>query len=267
MSTARSITALLVAFITLFATIPTARAEISFSVSPIRIDMTGDSGGSYTDAIEVNNEGKEKVRIKVSMQDWELTEDGIPIFRKAGTNSRSCTGWLKINPVDFQLQPGEKKTVRYSVAIPAGTAVGGYWGAFIFETVPHVEPGQKTRAVAIKGNIASIVYVTVGKPKPVAEIIDMGHAEKKEGSAITVRLQNTGCPVQFRVKGSVAINGKDGKEVRTIPLPDAPVLAGSTRTFSLPIGEKLPAGSYTAVASVDAGGDALLAGEIAFTVK
>ncbi|WP_298270111.1 hypothetical protein [Geobacter sp.] len=245
---------------------PAARAEISFSVSPIRIDMAGEPGGSYTDAIEVNNEGKEKVRIKVAMQDWYLSEEGTPIFRKAGSQPHSCIPWLRINPVDFLLQPGEKKTVRYSVAIPAGTPAGGYWAAFVFETVPHVEPGQKSRAVAIKGNIAAIVYVTAGKPVPEAEFLDLAYAPAGEMGAISMRLQNKG-NVQFRLKGSVAINARGGKTVQTLAIPDAPVLAGFTRTLSLPLKEKLPAGSYTAVATVDVGGAALLAGEAPFTVK
>lgn len=243
-----------------------SHAEISFSVSPIRIEMTGEPGGSYNDVIEVSNEGKEKVRIKVAMQDWYLSEEGTPIFQKAGAIPRSCIKWLKINPVDFLLQPGEKKSVRYSVAIPPEIVAGGYWGAFVFETVPQVEPGQKTRAVAIKGNIASIVYITAGKPKGSGELIDMSFVENKDGGKVALRLKNNGT-VHFRIKGDVKINDAAGKTVQTIPLPDVPVLPGYTRTQPVSLKERLPAGTYTAVATVDVGAAAIMAGEVSFTVK
>lgn len=243
-----------------------SRAEVSFSISPIRLEMSGDPGGSYTDAVEVRNEGSEKVRIKVTMQDWRLTEDGTPVFEKAKTEPHSCTGWLKINPVDFLLQPGEKKMARYSVTIPPGTKDGGYWGAFIFETVPPVEPGQKAKAVAIKGNIASIIYVVAGKPQPAGDILDMRYKRGKDQDSISVKIKNSGA-APFRMKGNVSINDGTGKSVSVIDFPDAPVLAESTRTFTLPIKEKLPPGNYVSTATVDIGAKSVLAGDLPFQVK
>ncbi len=242
-----------------------ARAEISFSVSPIRIELSGEPGGTHTDAMEVRNEGNEKVRIKVSMQDWYLSEEGTPIFQKGGTQSHSCTSWMKINPVDFLLQAGEKKVVRYSVAIPAGIKDGGYWGAFVFETVPQVVPGQKTKAVAIKGNIGSIVYIVVGKPVPAGDILDMTY-DTRNGRKILTKIKNTGT-VHFRIKGNIKITDTAGKTVQTTDLSDVPVLADSSRTLPVTLDDKLPAGRYTAVATVDIGGKAVLSGEFPFVVK
>lgn len=243
-----------------------AGAEISFSVSPIRMELSGEPGGTHTDAVEVRNEGNEKVRIKVSMQDWYLSEEGTPVFQKGGTQARSCVGWMKINPVDFLLQPGEKKVVRYSVAIPAGIKDGGYWGAFVFETVPQIEPGQKTKSVAIKGNIAAIVYLVAGKPVPAGDISDMGYEVVKGEKRIFTRIKNSG-DVHFRIKGNLKITDEAGKTVQTVDLPDVPVLAGASRTIPVSLGDKLPAGKYTAVATVDIGAKAILAGEISFVVK
>ncbi|MBT0653283.1 hypothetical protein [Geomobilimonas luticola] len=257
---------LFLAFLVLVAFPLPALAEISFSVSPIRVELSGESGGTHTDALEVRNEGNEKVRIKVSMQDWYLSEEGTPIFQKGGTQPRSCVGWMKINPVDFLLQAGEKKVVRYSVAIPPGIKEGGYWGAFIFETVPQVEPGQKTKAVAIKGNIGSIVYVVVGKPVPVGDIIDMSYDAGGKGRKILTKIKNNGT-VHFRVKGSIKVNDPAGKTVQTVELPDVPVLADYSRTIPATLDDKLPAGSYTAVATIDIGDKSVLAGELPFVVK
>jgi P pilus assembly chaperone PapD len=244
-----------------------AQADISFSVSPIRVEAKGEPGGTYADAMEIFNEGSEQVRIKVLVRDWHLTENGTPIFEKGGAQARSCAAWLKINPVDFLLQPGEKKAVRYSVTIPADTPAGGYWGAFVFETVPIIKPGEKTSSVALKGNIASILYVTVGQPAAVGDIAHMALQQAADATAIAVTLSNDGT-VPFRVKGEVKItDAASGAAVRTLPLPDAPVLAGYSRTFTLPIDSPLPPGSYVALATIDIGAGSLLAGEISFAIK
>jgi P pilus assembly chaperone PapD len=255
---------LTVALLLLFSLATAVRAEISFSVSPIRVELSGEPGGTYTDAIEITNEGTEKVRIKVGTQDWYLTEDGTPVFQKGGSQKYSCASWLKINPVDFQLDPKEKKLVRYSAAIPAATVPGGYWASFVFETVPPVEPGKKTKAVAIKGNIASIIYLTVGKATPIAELIDMGFKDGVNGEAIALRLKNGGT-VHFRIKGNIRIVGADGKPVQTLEIPDAPVLSGFSRTVSVPLKEKLPKGAYRAIATVETPGAPLMEGEISIT--
>jgi P pilus assembly chaperone PapD len=241
-------------------------AEISFSVSPIRIELSGEVGGTHTDVMEVRNEGNEKARIKITMQDWLLSEEGTPSFQKAGSLQRSCTGWMKINPVDFLLQPGEKKIVRYSVSIPDGVKNGGYRGAFMFETVPQVEPGQKTKAVAIKGNIAAVMYLVVGKTDPVGDLTDMSYNDSKKERQVLTRIKNSG-DIHFRIKGSIKITDEAGKTVQTADLPDVPILPESVRTIPVTLDEKLPAGKYTAVATVDIGAKALLVGELPFVVK
>jgi hypothetical protein len=243
-----------------------AVAGISFSVSPIRMELAGNPGGSHADAIEVHNEGDEPVRIRIVMNDWYLSETGTPIFQKAGTQDHSCAAWLKINPVDFLLQPGEKKVVRYSVSIPPDTVPGGYWGAFVFQTLPIVKPGQKADAVSLKGNIASIIYVTAGNPPVKGDIIDMNFETKENGATISTRLQNTGT-VPFRIKGELKITDAEGNTVASYDFTDAPVLAGFTRTFSQRIEEPLSPGDYTALATIDLGTGDLLAGELPFSVK
>ena len=263
----RTLTFLFLAiFLMPFALTCPAAAEVSFSVSPIRIELSGEVGGTHTDIMEVRNEGNEKVRIKVTMQDWMLSEDGTPSFQKAGNQRRSCTGWMKINPVDFLLQPGEKKVVRYSVSIPEGVKNGGYRAAFMFETVPQVEPGQKTKAVAIKGNIAAIMYLVVGKTEPVGDITDMKYDGSKKERKVLTRIKNSG-DIHFRIKGSVKITDAAGKTVQTAELPDVPILPEAARIIPVTLDAKLPAGKYTAVSAVDIGAKTVLVGELPFVLK
>jgi P pilus assembly chaperone PapD len=243
-----------------------AWSEISFSVSPIRLELAGSPGGSYTDGIEVRNEGSEKARIKVSVQDWYLSPEGTPIFQKPGSRPNSCASWIKVNPVDFLLLPGEKKVVRYSITIPPTAKEGGYWGAFILETLPLITPGEKAKSVSLKGNIASIIYLTTGTPTPNGDITDMRFTQSKDGQTLLITMRNTGT-VHFRLKGDLNLVDDQGKKLETLPVPDTPVLPGYTRIISIPFKQKLVPGRYTATITLDIGAKALLAGETFFIVK
>ncbi len=79
--------------------------------------------------ISVTNDGTAPTRLKVSIEDWTLTRDGNPMFMKVENNPYSCAGWIRINPVDFRLAPGETREVRYTITVPQGTEDGGYRAA------------------------------------------------------------------------------------------------------------------------------------------
>jgi P pilus assembly chaperone PapD len=156
-------------------------AEISISVSPIRVEHLVKQSEKGTDTISVTNDGTASTRLRVSIEDWALTKDGNPIFMKGGSNPYSCAGWIRINPVDFRVDPGQTREVRYTVTVPEGIEDGGFRAAIIFETVPDVTPGEKARRVYLKGRIAAMLYEVVGKPLPQGHANSLKADLKKEG--------------------------------------------------------------------------------------
>ena len=257
---------LLIVVIAILAPVLVFSAEVSISVSPIRVEHLVKQGERGTDTISVTNDGTVPTRLKVSIEDWALTRDGNPMFMKVGKNPYSCADWIRINPVDFRVDPGQTREVRYTVTVPEGIEDGGFRVAIIFETVPEVTPGEKAKRVYLKGRIATIVYEVVGKP------VSQGHANslkadlKKEGMDFILALQNTG-KVHFRTKGSITVKDSNGNKAFEVDIPDVPVLQESERDVKVSYDKPIPKGKYTATAVVDIGRKELIGAETTFETK
>ena len=237
-------------------------AAVSLEVSPIRAEHAVQAGSSETNAILVRNGGDEPTRIKVTVLDFSITEDGAPLFRPPGDSPFSLSSFLTVNPVDFRLNPGQSRYVRYTLSIPEGTKEGGYFSAMSFETVPIVVPGKKVRKLLLKGRVMCILYESLGIPLPSGEMLDL----KKEGKAAFLTLKNKG-EVYFRTKGEITIEDERGKVAEKISLPDCPVLPGAIRRIKVNLKEDLPEGEYLIKAEVDIGGRERLVGEKRFSIQ
>lgn len=241
-------------------------AEVSISVSPIRVEHLVRQGEKGTDMVSVTNDGTGPTRLKVSVEDWTLTKDGNPMFTKVGTSPYSCSEWIRVNPVDFRIGPGQTKEVRYTVSVPQGINDGGYRAAIIFETVPDVTPGEKIKRVFLKGRIVTILYEVVGKPVPQGHANSLKAEPRKEGFDFILSLQNTG-KVHYRTKGTITVKDEKGEKALEVDIPDVPVLPESEREIKVTYDKTIAKGNYTAIAVVDIGKKELVGAETAFSVK
>ncbi len=239
--------------------------EFSLSVSPIRVEHLVKQGERGTDMITVANEGTAPTRIKVSIENWTLTRDGALNFIPAGTDPFYCGKWIRINPVDFRVDPRQSKEVRYTLSVPPDVEEGGYRAAVIFETVPDVKPGEKVRKVFLKSRIVTVLYEVVGKPVPQGHANYLKAERKKEGIDFLLAMQNT-AKVHFRTKGSLTVKNEKGEEVFKAEMPDIPVLPQSEREIKITNNKPLPPGKYIATAVVDIGKKELVGAETQFTV-
>lgn len=241
-------------------------AEVSISVSPIRVEHLVKQGEKGTDMITVTNDGTASTRLKVSIDDWALTKDGNPTFMKVERNPYSCAEWIRINPVDFRISPGQTKEVRYTVSVPEGIDDGGYRAAIIFETVPDITPGEKIKRVFLRGRIVTILYEVVGKPIPKGHANSLKTKLKKDGIDFILSLQNTG-KVHYRTKGTITVKDEKGERVFEIEIPDVPVLPESERDVRVNYEKPIPKGKYSAMAVVDIGMKELIGAETSFSIE
>lgn len=241
-------------------------AQVSISVSPIRVEHWVKQGEKGTDMILVTNDGKAPTRLKVSIADFTITSDGNPQFIKPDGNPQSCAQWIRINPVDFRIGPGQTREVRYTIAVPRDAEDGGYRAAIIFETVPDVAPGDKMKRVFLKGRIVTIIYEVVGKPVPQGHVSSLRAERKQEGIDFVLSLQNIG-KVHYRTKGKVTVKDEQGKKAFEMEIPDVPVLPGSEREVRISYDKPIVRGKYTATAVVDIGKKELIGVETAFSIE
>lgn len=253
--------------ISILVLIPTlTSAEVSISVSPIRVEHLVKQGEKGTDVISVTNDGTTPTRLKVLIEDWALTKNGNPMFMKVENNPYSCAEWIRINPVDFRIGPGQTREVRYTITVPKGIEDGGYRTAIIFETVPDTIVGEKMTRVFIKGRIATVLYEVVGKPIPQGHANSLRSQLKKDGIDFILALQNTG-KVHFRTKGSITVKDSEGEKKLEVEIPDVPLLPESEREVKISYDKPIPKGKYSAIAVVDIGRRELIGAEATFEIE
>ncbi len=228
-------------------------------------------GGTFTQAVTITNDEKSPARIHATVEDFYLSKDGTPQFRPAdATIPFSAASWMRLNPVEQVLQPGASGVVRFTITAPAGTPPGGYHGAIVFAVTPPGTEGVVSKGVMFTTRVATIVYITVGSPKPAVDLVDVQGVEQRgKPPAVLATLKNTGS-VHVRTKGTLTIYDKSGTVLRRIAVPDVPVLPQTERDVAIPTAEDgqapLPAGDYKVEVRIDIGLPELLVGQTTVTI-
>ena len=246
-------------------------AQVSVEVSPLRVELQAGPGSTTTQAVTLNNGGKEPVRIRARLSDWELTRDGAPQFEGARENGPySATGWLRIAPPEQIIDPGKEGIVRFSLTVPPDVAPAGYRTAILFEFGPAAgDPAARAREVQFKSRVATLVYVNIGQPPAAVDLTDLRIKSSPEQTQAVAVLANTG-KRSVRTKGTLVVFDSGGKEVAQMPVPDVPVLPDSEREVAITAFEgskPLPEGEYRVEVRIDVGMPALLVGETTLKVS
>ena len=247
-----------------------AAAQVSVEVSPLRVELKLAAGGTHTQAVTLTNTGKEAVRVRVSIQDWHLSKDGAPQFEDpADGRPYGASGWIRVAPPELVIQPGAESTVRFSLTVPQGTEPAGYRTGVIFDLgLASGEPIAKRREVAVRPRIATLVYANVGEPPAAVDLTDLRQRTGPEQTLILATLKNTSKRT-VRTKGSLTVFGQGGTAVRSVMVPDVPVLPESERDVAIVVADEakpLPPGEYRIEVKIDVGLRALLIGETTLKV-
>jgi hypothetical protein len=227
----------------------------SFSLAPIRLEVSPTPGRAYTEALEITNESRESAHLKVYTEDWRLERDGAVTFARAGSGPRSASTWIRINPTELDLPPQATVDVRFTVTVPKGAPAGGYRAAIVVEQVPRPTPGQgPIREVALKARIASVLYVKVGDPIPVAALTDVRYRRETNGlRSLVVSVENPG-GVHFRTAGRITLgDSRSGKVLHRVDIPDVALLPESGRDVRVELPAAVKPGAYRTRTELDVG--------------
>lgn len=253
----------------------TSAAAQSVEVSPLRVELAMGKGASHTQAVTLTNQGSEPVRIRARLQDWYMAKDGTPQFDAPipeGERPFLAASWLRVAPPEQIVQPGQQGIVRFTTTTPADAADAGYRAAILFEFgAVNADPVAARRSVQFRSRVATLVYMNLGKIAPSIELADLAsRARPGQPPAIVATMRNTGRS-NVRTKGSVTLRDSGGQLVRTIEVPNVPLLPLAERELSIPTAKPgetaLAAGTYRVEIKIDVGAPELLVGETTMTVR
>jgi hypothetical protein len=228
--------------------------KFTASMTPIRVEARPGQVINRGFRLTLDKDEK-RTQFKVRAEDWWRSEDGKQSFyREAGTLSRSCGSWVKLNPRETAVPGGGTLDVQISIAVPSDVKPGGYWCALTVDETPdplQVQPD--TVGVRVLASLSVGIFVYVTPVERAAKILDLA----VESGEVQLKIRNEGnCPLSVEGRCEFIPVG-ESKPKHTIPIARATILtepANSMRLYAkLPTPGSLPTGRYLVRAILDIG--------------
>jgi len=232
---------LLVALLFLyFSSVLYAGIGVNPTVTELSLTPGKRKGGTFT----VTNDGDKTISVKVEVEDWQ--KRGAVV---------GDTSWLEVKPLEFELDPGEVREVKYKIEVPE-EAKGELVAMVFFGSIAPAGGG-----VGIQTRFGVSIYVVIKGTEVVdadierLDVVKYGdEGSDNYGINFGVTVENRG-NVHIRPKGKVTVEDKEGNRIKELDVfYGFPVFPEGKRTFpAIWKGEMLPPGEYKAKATVSYG--------------
>lgn len=215
----------------------------SFNFEPIT-QYFSPSGPEATQSFEVANPGDEQIAVRITMVTRQMSEDGKETYSPASNQ-------FVVFPSQIVLAAGASQTVRVRWTGPADIKTEQNY-RIIAEQLP-VNFGETQRAggtINILFRYLGSVYIVPQGAQPDVVIADAQVGVGPDGNrGLFVTFQNKGTAHEILNHLNITVSGEsaggdqtertfDSSELKGID--GANVLAGTVRTFFLPVTEELP---------------------------
>jgi hypothetical protein len=239
-----------------------APADLSLDVAPAKIEMQVTPGTVQTIPITIRNSGMSPMHIQSTLVDFTVSPGGDYLFAKPGTDRYSLAKWATVNPREFDVPPNSFQLVRLTINVPHGIS-GEYSGIAFFQTRPVRHAGG---GISFSERVASKIYVYSGNTLHLDGVIDdIACKQTAIGERFLVGFKNTG-NAHLYLNGRIEIR-KGSDLVARVQLPSQVLVERAGSRIIEAYSEKLPPGTYTALALIDFGGPNLAGGQTSFTIK
>ncbi len=207
----------------------------ALTVSPARLEITGDPGTTISGEIEIFNEQEGKRTFYSSAENFEPSGDsGAPSF--IGAKDGLAT-WIKVKD-SITLEFSESKKIPFTISIPKDAVPGGYFAAVFWGSQPPVSQGGGE--VSIGGKIGVLVLLRVaGEVKEGGGLLNFEALENKKFFTslpinFSYRFNNLGgdriVPTgEIKIKNTLRITSETLPANKT----EGSILPGSIRKFEV----------------------------------
>lgn len=207
----------------------------ALTVSPAKVEITGDPGTTLQGEVEIFNEQEGSRTFYSTAENFEPNGDsGAPYF--VGAKDGLAT-WISTEE-SVTLESGEHRKIPFSIQIPENTEPGGYFAAMFWGSRPS--SSQEGGEVSIGGKIGVLVLLRVSGDVPESGgLIDfqtVGNQRffSKLPVTMTYRFNNTGGD-RIVPLGDIKIKNTFRLNAETLPANknEGSILPNSTRKFEI----------------------------------
>jgi hypothetical protein len=206
----------------------------AMTVSPVRLELSGDPGTTVGGNFKVFNDEKETKTLYTAFENFEASgETGSPSFKPT---QEGLASWIS-SPESFEIPAGESKTVDFAITIPPNAEPGGYFAAIFVGTTP---PNSNPNELAIGSRLGTLVLFKVnGDIVEDGSLLEFASKDKQKWfNSLPVnfyyRFQNSGADRVFP-KSSLTIKNMVGRDRAVVDAnpTEGNVLPGSIRRFEV----------------------------------
>lgn len=210
-------------------------AQVGLGLSPMRIEVELRPGQAYSGALELTNELGGRMRVRGELLDFRLDETMTPQFARLLESEApwSCRHWVTVNPMETEIESGQKALIRFTIRIPADAPERSYHCAAAFTALAPVGGAE---AVGIRNTVrvVSALYARAGKSLAQGRIqaLELEGVGASRRAVLAVRNDSE---FYFRPEGHVAVLGAAGEVLEKLTLPAFPVLPMRVQRFVMPL--------------------------------
>jgi hypothetical protein len=202
--------------------------------SPLPISLSTAPGSAITTDLKIKNDGLKTERLKMTLMKFHAYEEsGKPALEEV-TPEDTFISWVKISEPEFEVGPGEWKTIQATIT-PPGEAAFGYYYAFVFTRAESLStaPGQ----AALNGGSAVLVLLDVAVPGAERKVLLDSYTTSHKvyeflPANFLVKLQNAG-NIHAAPRGNIFIKNSQGEQVALLEVnfEKGNILPSSKRLF------------------------------------
>ncbi len=238
-----------------------AQAALGLQLKPAVVEDQVNPGETHTYSISVTNVSKAPGTFYISSQDIKGVDDqGRPVFVTPGgeVTGYELSAWITLPQEALTLNPGETKSLSFSVHIPANASPGSHF-ASVFVSDKPIAPSTSGSGVGF--NVGSIVSLRIsGDIHEEAQLREFSTDKLIYASpfvGFATKVQNLG-NVLVQPTGVIQITNMFGKQVASVPVNEslASVFPNADRTYPATWkSDSFAFGRYQAVVSLVYGSD------------
>jgi hypothetical protein len=237
--------------------------EGTFAISPSRRDLVGRPPLTL-DPTRVSNTTQDSYDVRVFPVLLRQDLTGAFQFDETPPPLNTARRILHVSPLRFQLAPGESREVGLGWELLPLGARAAYLGV-VFQGQRRLKGG---RSVPVISRLLSINFLRLpGRYHPNG-VFSALHATQFAPRVLRIlpRVRNTGDIIDAPRRGRLAITDATGRTVYRTRWPGDVILPRAEREFPIDVRQILPAGSYTAHATMSFGANRRAETSTAFTL-
>ena len=202
----------------------------ALTISPAKIILSADPGEKIVTRMTVMSDSEQTLVFYPTFEGYTTRGGEEPVFTP---EKLDLPTWIKTDPSELTLGPGEKKEVQVIIEIPEDAPPGGHYAVIFWQSMPL---NKEKAGVGITTRVGALVLLEVsGNVVESAEILNFETPEKFNNRLpinFSYDLKNTG-NVHIMPVGKVVIRNFLGRAITSFPAnpQGGYALPGTTRTY------------------------------------